>query len=235
MNQNKSSTNCSLEYLLYTASASYAQTRIWLDERIRFNPDKPLDAIYNMPFLYRLCSENTLSIKHLHHALQLIVAKHLSLRTSLIFDTETNQLMQRIIDLNDNGEQLFTFIESTFETEEQLTQIMHNEKVNSQLFHLAQGLVFRCHLIYHEHISSNNLLTDKDTIIFNFHHALFDFPSMNVFLHELDHIYETGRLFRDNDSDLRYLDRKCQYFLLTTQIISCLLHIQMLLSNKKCQ
>ena len=34
--------------------ASYAQARIWLDERIRFDPDKPSVAIYNMPFLYRL-------------------------------------------------------------------------------------------------------------------------------------------------------------------------------------
>ncbi|CAF4098757.1 unnamed protein product, partial [Adineta steineri] len=29
--------------------ASFAQARIWLDERIRFDPDKPQTAIYNMP------------------------------------------------------------------------------------------------------------------------------------------------------------------------------------------
>jgi hypothetical protein len=235
LNQNKISTNCSLEYLLYTASASYAQTRIWLDERIRFDPDKPSVAIYNMPFLYQLCSQHTLSIKQLRYALQLIIIKHVSLRTSLNFDTDRNRLMQRIIDSKDDEKQLFTFIESTFETDEQLIHIMHDEKGNSQLFNLAEGLVFRCHLVHQNPIPSNDLLTNEDVIIFNFHHALFDFPSMNVFLHELNHIYETGRLFRDNDSDLRYLDCKCQYFLLTTQIISCLLHIQMLLSNKKCQ
>jgi NRPS condensation-like uncharacterized protein len=165
-----------------------------------------------MPFLYRLCSDHTLSIKHLRHALQLIVTKHLSLRTALIFDTESNRLMQRIMDSGDNKKQPFSFIESIFETEEQLIDIMHDEKRNSQHFNLAQGLVFRCHLLYHNQISSKDLLTNKDVIIFNFHHALFDFPSMNVFLHDLDEAYKTGQLHRNDDSVLRYLDCKCEYF-----------------------
>jgi NRPS condensation-like uncharacterized protein len=162
-----------------------------------------------MPFLYHLSPKHTRSVQQLRHALQLIVAKHLSLRTSLIFDKESNRLMQRIIDLNDDSKQLFTFIESTFDTNEQLLDIMHNEKHNSQLFNLAQGLVFRCHLVYHKQISSNDLLTDKDVIIFNFHHALFDFPSMNVFLHDLDQAYTTGQLTTDDNNTLRYLD--CEY------------------------
>ena len=126
--------------------------------------------------------QHTLSITQLHQALQLIVIKHQSLRTSLIFDTEKNLLMQQIIDSNNNNNKLFAFIESTFETDEQLNDIMHDEKRNSQLFDLAQGLVFRCHIVYYKQISSNDLLSDKDAIIFNFHHALFDFPSMDVFL-----------------------------------------------------
>jgi NRPS condensation-like uncharacterized protein len=188
-----------------------------------------------MPFLYRLCYEHTLSIKQLRHALQLIVTKHLSLRTSLIFDTESNLLMQQIIDLNNDGEQLFTFIKSTFETDEQLNDIMHNEKCNSQLFNLAEGPVFRCHLVHHNQISSNDLLTDKDVIIFNFHHAFFDFSSMNIFLRDLDQAYSTGQLLTNEDNALRYLDCKYEYFLLFIQIISRLFHFQMLLSNKKCQ
>jgi hypothetical protein len=187
-----------------------------------------------MPFLYRLCSEQTLSIKQLRHVLQLIVTKHLSLRTSLIFDTESNRLMQKIIDLNDTNRQIFTFIESTFETDEQLNDIMHNEKCNPQLFNLAEGLVFRCHLVHHNQISSNDLLTNN-AIIFNFHHALFDFSSINVFLHDLDQAYSTGQLFTNEDNALRYLDCKYEYFLFYMQIKLPLLHIQMLLSNKECQ
>jgi hypothetical protein len=85
---------------------------------------------------------------------------------------------------------------------------MYNEKRNSQLFNLAQGLVFRCHLVHHKQISSNDLLTDKDAIIFNFHHALFDFPSMDVFLHDLDQAYTTGQLTIDDTTVPHYLDCK---------------------------
>ncbi|CAF4165048.1 unnamed protein product, partial [Adineta steineri] len=64
-----------------TALASFAQARIWLDERIRFDPVKSQIAIYNMPFVYRLQSGHTLSIKQLHQALHLTVNKHPSLHT----------------------------------------------------------------------------------------------------------------------------------------------------------
>ncbi len=162
-----------------------------------------------MPFLYRLLPTCTLSIKQLRQALQLLIIKHLSLRTSLIFNTEKNLLMQQINDLNDGNKQLFTFTESTFESNEQLTDIMHNEKSNSQLFDLAQGLVFRCHLVYYKQISSNGFLSDKDALIFNFHHALFDFPSMHVFLHDLDQAYKTGELPANDQTTLHYID--CKY------------------------
>jgi hypothetical protein len=132
---------------------SYAQSRIWLDERIRFDPNKPQVAIYNMPFLYRLSSQHTLSVQKLIHTLHLIVIKHQSLRTSLIFDKENNRLMQQIIDFNDNNNKLFAFIQSTFETDDQLIEIMYDEKRNSQYFDLAQGQVFRCHLVYYKQIS----------------------------------------------------------------------------------
>ncbi|CAF0995816.1 unnamed protein product [Adineta steineri] len=108
--------------------------------------------------------------------------------------------------MNDNNRQLFTFIENTYETDEQLVTIINNEKRNSQLFDLTQGLVFRCHLVYYKQISSYHLLSDKDLLIFNFHHALFDFPSMNIFLHDLNQAYTTGQLLYDDNTNLRYLD-----------------------------
>jgi NRPS condensation-like uncharacterized protein len=159
-----------------------------------------------MPFLYRLYPDDTLSKQQLRQALHQVVIKHQSLRTSLVFDKENNRLMQRIIDITDYNKRLFTFIESTFETDEQLNDIMHDERRNSQLFDVAQGLVFRCHIVYYKQISSNDLLSDKDAIIFNFHHALFDFLSMNVFLHDLNQAYSTGQLTTDDDTLLRYLD-----------------------------
>ncbi len=121
--------------------------------------------------------------------------------------------MQRTIDFNTNNQQLFAFIESTFETYEQFTDIMHEEKHNSQLFDLARGLVFRCHIVYYKEISSKDLLCNKDAIIFNFHHALVDFPSINVFLRDLNQAYTIGQLTIDDDVTLRYLDCEYQYFL----------------------
>ncbi|CAF1675736.1 unnamed protein product, partial [Adineta steineri] len=187
--------------------ASFAQARIWLDERIRFNPEKPKVAIYNMPFVYRLQSSHTLSVKHLRHALHLTVNKHPSLHTSLHFDIEKNLLMQRVSTHEDrNNNNMFSIIETTFETDEQLNQILHDERRNPHLFDLAQGLVFRCHVIYHEQISSNHILSDKDVLIFNFHHALIDFPSMKIFHHDLNQAYTTGQLLYDDNTNLRYLD-----------------------------
>ena len=152
-----------------------------------------------------------MSTEQLRQCLQLIVKKHQSLRTSLIFDEEKNLLMQQIIDFNDNNNTLYTFIESTFKTDEELNNIMFNEKSNSQLFDLTQGVVFRCHIVYYNEISSKDLLSDKDAIIFNFHHALFDIPSMDIFLQDLNEAYTTGQITTDNDDDisLRYLD--CEY------------------------
>ncbi|CAF1440341.1 unnamed protein product, partial [Adineta steineri] len=92
------------------APASYAQARIWLDERIRFDPDKPQTAIYNMPFVYRLQPDHTLSIKQLRLALHLTVNKHPSLHTSLHFDIQKNLLMQRVITHEDKNNNLFSVI-----------------------------------------------------------------------------------------------------------------------------
>ncbi len=164
-----------------------------------------------MPFVYRLLPSHTLSVKQLHHALQLIVNKHSSLRTSLVFDEINNQLMQKVIGMSDRNSKLFTFVESTFGTDEQINAIMYDEKRNSQHFDLAHGLVFRCHLIYYKQISANNQLCEKDVIIFNFHHALFDFPSMDIFLHDLNQAYTTSHLPHNDENALNYLDCKQNY------------------------
>ncbi|CAF1607242.1 unnamed protein product, partial [Adineta steineri] len=188
------------------APASYAQTRIWLDERIRFNSDKSEITVYNMPFIYRPFLNHTLSVPQLYNALQLVLVKHQSLHTSLIFDTEKNLLMQRIIEPNDNNKKLFTLIESTYKTNEQLNDIMYDERQNTQYFDLSQGLVFRCHLVYYKQISSDDLLSDKDVIIFNFHHILFDYSSIKIFLDDLNQLYTTSQLSNDDHTTLRYLD-----------------------------
>ncbi|CAF1190426.1 unnamed protein product [Adineta steineri] len=160
---------CRQPDIINEAPASYAHARIWFDERIRFDSENPQVAIYNMPFLHRLSSGGTLSISKLRQTLQHVLIKHSAPRTSLDFDTNKNILMQKIIDHTDNKE-LFTFIESTFETDEDFNKIMHNERGNPNNFHLLAGII-----------------CEKDALIFNFHHALFDFPSMKMFRQDLDY------------------------------------------------
>ncbi len=193
--------------------ASYTQNRIWLNEQRRFRSCEAQVTTFHLPFFYRLAPNHTISIKQLRHALQLIIIKHRSFRTSLVFDDDKNQLMQRILNPEDDKDPLFLIIESIYETDEQLNNIMHDEQYNHQLFDLVRGSAFRCHIVYHKQIASNNLLSDKDALIFNFHNALFDLPSRDVFLNDLNQAYTSGQLSNANNDVLRYLDCKYEYLL----------------------
>ncbi|CAF4074590.1 unnamed protein product, partial [Adineta steineri] len=195
-----------LENIINETPASFAQCRIWSENQGDIDTDQLSLTIHNMSFFYRLCTGDVLSVKQLRHALQLIVTKHESLHTSLIYDSKDNQLMQRVLTQQDINNDMFTITESTYETDEQLNAIMGNEKCDPQLFDLAQGPVFRCHIIYYKQISSNNILSDKDIIIFSFHRAFFDYLSMNIFLHDLDQAYKTDQLTADDVTTLRYID-----------------------------
>ncbi|CAF1537192.1 unnamed protein product, partial [Adineta steineri] len=170
----------------YTAPASYAQSRICLDERIHSHYDQQFISIHNKPYIYRLQHQHSLSIDRLHQAVQQILIKHSTLHTSLIFHTEQNQFIQQIIDFNSNNNKLFFYFESTFQTDEQLNKIINDERHNPQHFDLVQGRVFRYHILYYKQASLNGFLSDKDVLIFSFHHAFFDNSSMNVFFHDLN-------------------------------------------------
>ncbi|CAF1199291.1 unnamed protein product [Adineta steineri] len=197
---------CRQSHIINEAPASFAQCRIWSENQRDADTDQSCLTAYNIPFFYHLYTGDILSVKQLRHALELVVNKHESLHTSLIYDPNKNLLMQRVLSQQgiDNG--MFIITESTHETDQQLNDIMYEKEYNPQLFDVAQGLVFRCHIIYYKQISSNNILSNKDIIIFNFHHAFFDYPSINIFLHDLDQAYKTGQLTTNNDTTLRYID-----------------------------
>ncbi|CAF1450699.1 unnamed protein product, partial [Adineta ricciae] len=191
--------------LIFIAPASYAQSRVCLDEqRIHSHSDQKLMPIHNKTFLYRLEHEHTLSIKRLQQAIQQVLIKHSALRTSLIFHAEQNLFLQRIIRFSKDDS--FAYIESIFQTDEQLNDIINDERLNPRHFDLDQGRVFRCHLVYYKQVSSEDLLSDEDVLIFNFHHAVFDNSSMDIFLADLNKAYNTGELETNDDNSLRYLD-----------------------------
>ncbi|CAF1585918.1 unnamed protein product [Adineta ricciae] len=180
------------------APSSYVQNDFCL------HLEKQQEFVANLPFIYRLSSGNTLSMKQLLKALQIVVLRHDSLRTSISFDKEKNMFIQNIINSNNNNEKtnFFTFIESIYETEKELSQLIDNEQNNSKLFHLNEGIVFRFH-----HISSSNFHSSDDILIFNFHHAIFDIFSMEIFFQDLIRAYTKSDFSEDIDRPLlQYID-----------------------------
>ncbi len=161
-----------------------------------------------MPFLFHL-SSGSLSITKLRHALQLLIIKHQALRTALYFDDHKQQLMQHILQPTNNQE-FFTFLDTTCDmNKESLMKIMHDERGNPSHFDLARGVVCRLHIVRRS--SKTDMIVAGDSMILNFHHALFDFPSMIVFLRDLNQAYVTGELEFNDQSELRYLDCKLIY------------------------
>ncbi|CAF1578576.1 unnamed protein product, partial [Adineta steineri] len=198
----------SLRHFSELKPASHAQHQIWHDEERRLHVDGPQLTTYNMVFCYRLSVDHTLSLQRLRYALDLVVDKHQFLRTALIFDTTKNILTQRIVDQQNHENNRFSIVESVYETDEQLYEIIHNETHNPHVFDLAQGLVFRCHIVRYKQVCTNDLISNNDIIIFNFHHASFDCPSIKIFLHDLHQAYTTSQLPNDDNTNnrLRYLD-----------------------------
>ncbi|CAM4920606.1 unnamed protein product [Rotaria socialis] len=183
------------------ARASYAQSRIWVNEQI--NSDTEV-AISNRAYFYKL-SEGSLSIERLRRALRLVVLKHSSLRTLFLFDSKVDCLMQRIIPYNDNGEELFTFVHSTFKDDKNLKNIMLNELHNPLNFDLFNGCVFRVHIIVQDS-SNDDLLQIGDYLFFNFHPIAFDIPSFDIFYQVLCMAYECGTTSPCSGQHLRYID-----------------------------
>lgn len=162
-----------------------------------------------MPFFYRISSTHTLSITRLHKALKEVVDKHEMLRTSVIFDAGKCQLLQKIKDHGSSNTELFTFIESHFETDHQLQAIIHSETNNSEYLDPTRGLVFRCHVVLFNKTSSNDAICKNDLVIFNFHNLVFDNSSIEVFVYELNEAYCESQLKVNQSTELRYLD--CRY------------------------
>ena len=192
------------------AEASFAQSRIILDEQIRMHLLTEQHAtVYNIPLLYRL-SEGFLFIKDLRRALQQIALKHAVLRTSIQLDLVNGNLTQRIQSENDRD--WFTFCTTFIDGEEDkslIEKIFIKEMTNQTYFDVNQGQVCRCHIVHHSRpINDDDLISTGDWIIFNFHHAAFDGESERVFLDELRRFYSAEQNLLDHDEQtmLQYID-----------------------------
>ncbi|CAF3920869.1 unnamed protein product, partial [Rotaria sordida] len=183
--------------------ASFAQQRLWMDEKIRFNESiNGQISVYNELLIYKLTSTTSLSIDRLRQALTLIIAKHEILRIALIYDQD--KLIQKILPLSND---LFDLETTCVINDTHLKQIVLNEETNRALFDLEQGRVFRCHILRQSFTNNDdNNLKQEDIILFNFHHIAIDGSSIIVFINDLRQAFTMQVLSNNNEDSITYLD-----------------------------
>ncbi len=188
--------------VIFSGMASFAQERIFLDEKVRFSNKV---AVYNELIILQPI-EHSLSVDRLLQALRYVIEKHQVLRTSLIFNNNDNTLKQCIT----NQHQTFTFMnEQTFENYEELNHIIYQIRINPNLFDLSIGRVFFSQIFRHKQSfnqNNNQLIKNSDIFLVGFHHTVYDGSSLPIFLKHLCFAYNNYKLWSDEEQSLQYID-----------------------------
>ncbi len=148
---------------------SFAQERIWLHHQL-----VPGSVVYNRPTNIRL--RGLLQIESLRHALEDIVARHESLRTTVrtarglpvLYTRSHDALELPVVDLAGDSS-----------PESSLLRLTTEEAVHP--FDLEQGPLWRCRLV--------RISREDHLLILTFHHFTFDAWSQTVLLDELARTY----------------------------------------------
>jgi len=183
--------------------ASYAQERIYLDERVRFDASGVDVPAYHDIAVYRI-GLGTLSRQRLRKTLKVLLEAHSALRTS--FHITDNGLEQRIEPLIECD-----YTTTIYYSAQQLKSIEREELINPSLFNLSKGRLMRCHIcLWHENHSTIDYetLLPSDVIMLNFHHIAVDGETSDILNEDLCTAYNQGNLSIASDA-LRYLD--CNY------------------------
>ncbi|CAF3248582.1 unnamed protein product, partial [Rotaria sp. Silwood2] len=193
---------------LTEAPASFAQERIFLDQHIRFSSGKDYDysiGAYNELIVLKIVT-GTISMLRLRKAIQWVLTKHLTLRTSLDFNSDKSMLLQRITQMHHT----FEFVPSqTFDNDDHLHELLRQINENPNLFDLASGEVFHCQLLQRQQQNThgnNEILFADDMIVIAFHHAAFDRSSRPIFLRDLSIAYNSDAALLIDQSVLQYID-----------------------------
>lgn len=180
--------------------ASFAQERLFLDEKFRFSDQI---AIYNEMMVLRV-SQGGLSINRFQAALRFILSKHKILRTSLGFNSDDGTLRQSITD----SHQTFTLaLGQSYRNDDELCKIVHQLMIDPHLFDLSTGRVFHCEILRQEHnMNDENELKESDVIVMVFHHAANDRTSRQVFHTDLSMAYNDHLTTAMNEEAFEYID-----------------------------
>ncbi|HET8891758.1 MAG TPA: amino acid adenylation domain-containing protein, partial [Candidatus Angelobacter sp.] len=159
---------------------SFAQERLWFIDQ--FGPG---NAGYNVPVAVTISGE--LNISQLEHALNLIVARHESLRT--IFPCHEGRAQQLILDhLDFRLERIDLSHSSTSEERNnKANEICRTEATTP--FDLARGPLIRGKVI--------KLAEEEHVLLLNMHHIITDGWSLGILTRELGSIMETLRQGRN--------------------------------------
>ncbi|CAF1543966.1 unnamed protein product, partial [Adineta ricciae] len=197
-----------LAFLSVLGIASFAQQRIFLDEQIRLSSAASKN-IYAIPHLYRLSAENShISISRFHQALHAVIMKHSILRTALYLHTDGTIVQECLSgNMSPNEEQPvygFTVMDLQKDGRE-INEITKEIQHRSDLFDLSQGRVLQCHIFKHSQVDGD-VVTNKDFILLNIHHAAFDGMSTLTFLSDLSFAYKHSGSLHVDENTLQYID-----------------------------
>ncbi|CAF1408209.1 unnamed protein product [Adineta steineri] len=183
--------------------ASFAQERIFLDEQIRFSNKH----ILYKNFVVLRVAEGVLSINRVLQALQLVLKKHEVLRTSLVFNNDDSTLQQYVTD-NHNT---VTFLDQqTFESDNELQNIIYRTVINPDLFDLSSGRVFSCQILQRQKTTHETAHTDFlekcDVLVLYFHHAAVDGTSIPILLNDFYNAFRNNMTVSLDEQSVKYID-----------------------------
>lgn len=172
--------------------------------------------MYIVPLLYRISSSTKyISIIRLHQALQAVIIKHSTLRTTLYLDLN-GIIMQHCIDAHVITDQMkpyrFSIVNLHHYNNDTIDRTIQEILNASDLFDLSKGHVISCHII-RQYCSDDDLslinddrLTRDDLILFSIHHSVFDGTSTSIFLHDLCLAYDNNCSLPTDKNALEYID-----------------------------
>src|SRR5213078_4273213 len=154
---------------------SFAQQRLWFLEQ--FDPGK---SVYHL--LYAVRFDGSLNLNALEQALNELVRRHESLRTSFVtVDGEPMQAIARELKLEVPVIDLLGLGKDNAEAEARRWWQIEGERP----FDLTAAPMFRVHLL--------RLSADENVLVITLHHIISDGWSMGVFLRELSALYQAFR------------------------------------------
>ena len=153
---------------VFEAAASFAQQRLWFLDQL-----EPGLSVYNINFALEL--SGALNVPALQTALDMLVARHESLRTT--FEKPEQQPLQVIAE---TGRIALERIDATGDSDESLKSKL--DQLIGVAFDLAKGPLLRVYLL--------ERAEDKHVILFVIHHIIADAWSLDVLYRELVVAYQ---------------------------------------------